>query len=106
MCAGEGCLCATRNHKSVPDENNEVEEENDEAHWRTSSTGRQSRRDAVLKDQQSTGRKRAAKMYPLNREHSCEWQGKANCGGGLHPIVGCLQGMQEARHHGPDKKRY
>jgi hypothetical protein len=24
-------------------------------------------------------------------------------GGGNHPIVGCVSGVQEARHHGPDK---
>lgn len=61
------------------------------------------RRDAVLKDQQSTGRKRAARLYPLNRESPCEWQGSASCGGGLKPILGCVLGKQEARHHGPDK---
>lgn len=26
-----------------------------------------------------------------------------NCGGGQFPIVGCLNGIQQARHHGPDK---
>lgn len=26
-----------------------------------------------------------------------------NCGGGTMPIVGCLDGKQQARHHGPDK---
>ncbi len=61
------------------------------------------RRDAVLKDQQSTGRKRAFRLYPLNRESPCEWQASANCGGGLKPILGCILGKQEARHHGPDK---
>ncbi len=61
------------------------------------------RRDAVLKDQQSTGRKRAARLYPLNRESPCEWQGFSSCGGGLKPILGCVLGKQEARHHGPDK---
>lgn len=28
---------------------------------------------------------------------------KKNAGGGKIPIVGCLDGMQQARHHGPDK---
>jgi hypothetical protein len=59
--------------------------------------------DSALKDQQSTGRKRAAKMYPLDTEADCEWQMKKNCGGGKLPIIGCLNGKQEARHHGPDK---
>lgn len=42
-------------------------------------------------------------MYPLNRDADCEWQGKKNCGGGKYPIFGCLDGKQQARHHGPDK---
>lgn len=56
-----------------------------------------------LKDPKSTGRKRAAKLYPLEQEAPCEWQGRANCGGGRRPIIGCLSGKQEARHHGPVK---
>jgi hypothetical protein len=59
--------------------------------------------DASLKDQQSTGRKRAAAMYPLFRDDACEWSRKKNCGGGANPITGCLDGKQQARHHGPDK---
>lgn len=59
--------------------------------------------DSSLRDQQSTGRKRAAIAYPLNEEALCEWAGKKNCGGGDHPIVGCLGNLQQARHHGPDK---
>jgi hypothetical protein len=59
--------------------------------------------DNALRDQQSTGRKRAAEMYPLDRDDDCEWQNKKNCGGGKYPIIGCLEGKQEARHHGPDK---
>lgn len=59
--------------------------------------------DHNLKDQQSTGRKRAAVMYPLDRDADCEWKMKKNCGGGPKPIFGCLNGKQQARHHGPDK---
>lgn len=59
--------------------------------------------DSALRDQQSTGRKRAAKMYPFVEDGPCEWRMKKNCGGGQFPIVGCLNGIQEARHHGPDK---
>jgi len=59
--------------------------------------------DANLRDQQSTGRKRAAVMYPLNRENDCEWKMRKNVGGGPKPIVGCINGKQQARHHGPDK---
>jgi hypothetical protein len=59
--------------------------------------------DHNLKDQQSTGRKRAAVDFPLDREAPCEWKMKRNCGGGPKPIVGCINGLQQARHHGPDK---
>lgn len=59
--------------------------------------------DSVLRDQQSTGRKRAAKMYPLDENAPCEWSMKRNAGGGEFPIVGCMNGKQQARHHGPDK---
>lgn len=64
---------------------------------------RSSKRDASLKDQQSTGRKRAARLYPLDREQTCEWKGLTDCGGGPKPILGCFNGKQQARHHGPDK---
>lgn len=57
-----------------------------------------------LSDSQSSGRKEAAKLYPLNPDNACEWQGLANCGGGDFPILGCVEGgLQQARHHGPDK---
>lgn len=59
--------------------------------------------DSALIDQQSTGRKRAAKAYPMDPTMLCEWSMKKNCGGGTNPIVGCLAGLQQARHHGPDK---
>jgi hypothetical protein len=57
-----------------------------------------------LKDEKSTGRKRAALLYPIDKEANCEWRGKKNCGGGRRPIVGCLIGKQVDRHHGPVKK--
>jgi hypothetical protein len=57
-----------------------------------------------LKDEKSTGRKRAAQLYPIDKEAPCEWQKKKNCGGGRRPIVGCLNGKQVDRHHGPVKK--
>lgn len=66
------------------------------------------KRDDALIDQQSTGRKRAALQYPLDREADCEWLGRLSQGGGTSPIAGCgidgrLNGKQQARHHGPDK---
>jgi len=57
-----------------------------------------------LKDEKSTGRKRAAQLYPIDSNLDCEWRGKKNCGGGRRPIVGCLNGKQQDRHHGPVKR--
>lgn len=59
--------------------------------------------ESSLKDRKSTGRKRAAQLYPIFKGRNCEWQGKKNCGGGLSPIVGCMKGTQTDRHHGPVK---
>lgn len=59
------------------------------------------RRDVVTV---SAGRKRAAADFPIDRDAACEWRFKANCGGGFVPIVGCLDGYQRHRHHGPDKR--
>lgn len=59
--------------------------------------------DSSLKDQQSTGRKRAAKWFPMDETQLCEWSMKTNCGGGKNPITGCAGNLQKARHHGPDK---
>ncbi len=70
---------------------------------RATSSRNSGGRDANLKDQQSTGRKRAARLYPLSFESPCEWVNRSNCGGGTHPIRGCVSGTQQARHHGPDK---
>lgn len=59
--------------------------------------------DAAVLDVKSTGRKRAAVAFPLDPTLFCEWRGLANCGGGKFPIIGCINGHQQARHHGPDK---
>lgn len=56
-----------------------------------------------LKDAASTGRKRAAELYPIDKEKPCEWQGLKNCGGGRYPIIGCVTNTQTDRHHGPVK---
>lgn len=56
-----------------------------------------------LRDPKSTGRKRAAQLYPINSDDPCEWRGLRNCGGGRRPIIGCLDGTQKHRHHGPVK---
>lgn len=56
-----------------------------------------------ITDVLSTGRKRAAVLFPLDPEGPCEWRGLKFAGGGAYPIVGCLQGKSTNRHHGPDK---
>jgi hypothetical protein len=58
---------------------------------------------ADYKDPVSTGRKRAAEMYPISPGMVCEWAGLKNAGGGVVPIVGCLGRPASDRHHGPDK---
>lgn len=72
---------------------------------------RRTKPDSALKDQQSTGRKRAAKLYPLDRSAQCEWANNPASGGGV-TIAGCgirlrdkklvPVGLQQSRHHGPD----
>lgn len=55
------------------------------------------------KDPVSTGRKRAAEMYPITAGMTCEWAGLKFAGGGVKPIVGCIGRPASDRHHGPDK---
>lgn len=103
-CTDFDCICAMNNHTPTIEGQNEISDtDSDDGESRYSTGGRSNKRDAALKDQQSTGRKRAAKLYPLHRDDPCEWAGMTNNGGGPHPILGCLEGKQEARHHGPDK---
>lgn len=54
-------------------------------------------------DIESTGRKRTAILYPLDREADCEWKELKSCGGAVVPVMGCIAGKQQAAHHGPDK---
>lgn len=56
-----------------------------------------------LADVTSTGRKRVARMYPITPGQVCEWAGKKNCGGGVNPVMGCLNNPATDLHHGPDK---
>lgn len=58
--------------------------------------------DSEVTDVLSTGRKRAAELYPINKMLPCEWRGLKNCGGGIG-IIGCENGFQQDRHHGPIK---
>lgn len=55
------------------------------------------------KDPVSTGRKRAAEMYPIESGMVCEWANLGSAGGGVVPIIGCLGRPASDRHHGPDK---
>ena len=61
-----------------------------------------SKHDGNIVDSKSTGRKRAAKIYPLEPKDPCEWRGLRYAGGGRFPIYGCTEGLQQHRHHGPD----
>lgn len=69
--------------------------------------GKNRKHDHELIDPQSTGRKRAAKMYPLDPNLDCDFAGTLNAGEipGLQGIEGCgiregsKVGSQQARHH-------
>jgi len=54
-------------------------------------------------DPLSTGRKRAAELKPIKEGMLCEWSGLAKAGGGVYPIIGCLDSPARHIHHGPDK---
>lgn len=98
LCVGDGTC---DDSISLP-----YEEEASDAEAQATPTQKRVRRnkpDAAVKDQQSTGRKRAARLYPLHRDWPCEWRNKTGMGGGDNPIRGCDNGVQQARHHGPDK---
>jgi hypothetical protein len=102
------CSCYGFNHETISDGVGSDEGDNESSGPHTSGTDstkrfRRTKPDAALKDQQSTGRKRAAGLYPLNRDADCEWRFGLSCGGGESPIQGCIDGKQLARHHGPEK---
>lgn len=71
--------------------------------------GGQIKEAANVKDLESTGRKRAARLYPIPKEGEpgypmgCEWRELSSAGGGVIPIIGCIDGFAVAIHHGPDK---
>lgn len=60
-------------------------------------------KDATLNDPISTGRKRAARLFPIAPGQVCEWAWHKHCGGGVEPIVGCTGRPATNIHHGPDK---
>lgn len=56
-----------------------------------------------IKDQTSTGRKRAVLIKPISPGDICEWSGLKNAGGGVIPVIGCDDNEASNVHHGPDK---
>lgn len=95
---GDPCCCSQ--YALTPEEDLSDERENSRNIRRRNGSYK---REGTLKDQQSTGRKRAARLYPLDETAACEWRELKFAGGGPFPIVGCSSGLQQARHHGPDK---
>lgn len=71
------------------------------------AVGRPRKPDDEVQDLRSTHRRRGrATLQSLGRlkpGQPCEWQGKKNVGGGNHPIIGCVNGVAYAVHHGPKK---
>lgn len=64
------------------------------------------KKDHKIRDPHSTGRKRAAILFPLDRDLPCEWAEASNenpMGGGPFPIKFGCNSLQSHRHHGPDK---
>lgn len=89
-------------HKEVDSDTSLREIEINDEHEFIAPQSRKSAKEN-LKDPKSTGRKRAAQLYPIIPDDPCEWRSLRNCGGGRRPIIGCLDGNQKHRHHGPVK---
>lgn len=100
-CLGDFCDCM---HEEISNKHSdEFRPEFD----RNPELAKNVKNDYALKDPQSTGRKRAAKLFPLDKERDCEFLGKTHAGAipGLRGIDGCsirpnsTPGKQQARHH-------
>jgi hypothetical protein len=124
-CREGDCGCYGRAHKATvgddagDNESSGYDDISDEQSQHNNRRSRRTKPDAALKDQESTGRKRAARLYPLldntnqplkssrtagqDERADCEWRFGIRVGGGDNPIQGCVSGKQYARHHGPDK---
>lgn len=104
-CYGQ-CEC-THKIEAVETVSESSSDDGEFSNERRTGYSRRHKLDSSLRDQQSTGRKRAAKLNPLDRTADCEWANKKDIGGGSHPILGCgfiyPTGKQQAIHHGPDK---
>lgn len=57
----------------------------------------------LLVDPKSTGRKEAARKFPLDRTADCEWINKKFVAFNGKMVWGCVNGKQSNIHHGPDK---
>lgn len=68
-----------------------------------STDGTETEESKEYKDAISTGRKRAARLYPITPGMVCEWAWHKQCGGGIEPIIGCTGRPSSNIHHGPDK---
>ena len=75
----------------------------DETEPTVNQRGGQVKENSNVTDITSTGRKRAADLYPILPGMECQWAGLKFAGGGIAPIIGCLGNVAVARHHGPDK---
>lgn len=116
-CEHEECpVCEICNpNLVVAEESDPVEVNNKESHYD---------KHKKFQDPHSTGRHRAAQLFPFvcnmcghtKQQHGpgcdkcecdgfvrkpCEWRELKNCGGGENTIVGCGDGVQTDRHHGP-----
>lgn len=67
------------------------------------NVGEPENKDSELNDPISTGRKRAAKLFPISPGQVCEWAWRKQCGGGIVPVIGCPGRPATNIHHGPDK---
>lgn len=72
----------------------------------SSESGEELSEERVYKDPISTGRKRAAELYPIAPGQVCAWAWHKNCGGGIEPIYGCTGRPATNIHHGPDKSTF
>jgi len=88
------CCCAIYGKESDASDNSQRTGARDGMVW--------SKDDSLIRDAKSTGRKRAAGIFPLDATSDCEWLSLSFAGGGLYPIFGCQDGKQQHRHHGPN----
>lgn len=101
---GIGCETAQDGPPAVqPDDDSEAVTEAYSAADREDDNGEEHR---AYKDARSTGRKRAAKLYPIKAGQICDWAWHKQCGGGIQPIMGCTGRPAQHIHHGPDKSTF